>query len=207
MHRPPPGAQGKARVIRQECVGNAQGPDGMEYTGAICPLCGRAPPIWGWEREGQMTMDTRFREDDLPLGSSGLFSHDSRLRQVQRFFEEESRHRRWFAVAGFGGHRRLGAADYVKARQDGQRRATKPQPKPHPPSDSNSRGLSLGRRTSKDERLGRGVSHRAGDFRYWRFRNRRLGWDGGPFPCEHNGRRAQRHKFLRPPAGGGRRGP
>ena len=48
-------------------------------------------------------MDTRFREDDPPLGSSGLFSHDSRLRQVQRFFEEESRHRRWFAVAGSAG--------------------------------------------------------------------------------------------------------
>lgn len=122
-------------------------------------------------------------------GSSGFFSRHRLLQRRQGLLEEEFWRHLQVVFAGSGNAKRLGAADYDKARQECQRRAAEPEPKPQQRLHSRPRLRGFVRGTLEDELGYWGASWRAGILYYWRFELRRLGWERGAFACaDRNGR-------------------
>lgn len=136
-------------------------------------------------------------------GSSGFFCRHRLLQRRQGLLEEEFWRHFKVVLAGSGNARRLGEADYAKARQDGQCNAAEPEPKPQQRLHSSPRLRGFVRGTFKDELCYGGASRRAGILRYWRFRIRRRGWERGPYARAHGNGCARSQQFLRSLGGGG----
>lgn len=155
-------------------------------------------PASGLNQAGPLPPTERLdtTDDLLPKGiarrsSSELFSRRRFFRRQHGLLEPEFRRHLQVVFAGRGSRQRLGAAEYEKARQDGQRRATKYDSKPRQRLHSIARLRGLSRGAFNDELVYRRIGQRAGALLCGRFQIRRVGRRRGLFagPCRCTGAR------------------